>query len=57
VHCTGCTQLFERLVFKRVFEMNFQNLWKSLQKSYLEYYGSKNCKTNFVILLITRSTV
>jgi hypothetical protein len=26
VHCTGCTQLFERLVFKRVFEMNFQNL-------------------------------
>jgi hypothetical protein len=48
---------FRGLILKRVSEMNFQKLLKWFRKSYLEKYGSKNYETNFVVILMTRSTV
>jgi hypothetical protein len=38
-------------------ENDFPEIMKSFQKSYLKIYSSKNCETNFVVFLMSGSTV
>jgi hypothetical protein len=38
-------------------ENDFPEIVKSFQKSYLKISSSKNCETNFVVFLMSRSMV